>query len=273
MGGEDDGHTGVAQRSHIVPHALAQLDVDAGGRLVEKQDGRFVRQSLGDQDPALHAARQRHELRVLSVPQGEALQHALDIGGVLPFAPQSAAERDRRPHRLEHVGGQLLRHEPDQRPYGPVIGDDVVTVDGDLAGTWGHDPANDVDQRGLAGAVRPEQSEDLAFLDVEIDILERLEARGVGLRHVLDGDDRWRHGIRLVVRERPRQGGRRGAEACAPERWPENVSCPILRASASGFRRPRRSAHRRRRRDLAPRRECACPWECALRPRLSPRRG
>ena len=38
------------------------------------------------------------------------------------------------------------------------------------------DAADDVDQRRLAGAVRPEQREDLAAADVEVDVLERLEA-------------------------------------------------------------------------------------------------
>ena len=66
--GEDDGHAGVAQRAHDLPHVLAQLDVDAGGRLVEEQDLRLVRQRLGDQHAALHAARQRHDLRCPSCP-------------------------------------------------------------------------------------------------------------------------------------------------------------------------------------------------------------
>ena len=47
------------------------------------------------------------------------------------------------------------------------------------------------DQRGLAGAVRPEQREDLAALDAEGDGLERLEPGVVGLRQIIDGNDRW----------------------------------------------------------------------------------
>ena len=76
--GEDDGDAGGAQRAHHLPHVLAQLDVDAGGRLVEEQDARLVRQRLGDQHAALHAAGQRHDLAVLLVPQRELLQHLLD---------------------------------------------------------------------------------------------------------------------------------------------------------------------------------------------------
>ena len=51
------------------------------------------------------------------------------------------------------------------------------------------DAADDADQRRLAGAVRAEQREDLAAPDLEVDVLQRLEAGRVGLRQVGDGDD------------------------------------------------------------------------------------
>ena len=66
--------------AHQLPHVAAQLDVDAGGGLVEEQDLRLVRQRLGDQHAALHAAGQRHDLAVLLVPQRQVLQHLLDMG-------------------------------------------------------------------------------------------------------------------------------------------------------------------------------------------------
>ena len=51
-------------------------------------------------------------------------------------------------------------------------------------------PADDVDQGGLAGPVGTQEGEDLAGADLEIDALERLEARGVGLGQASDLDDR-----------------------------------------------------------------------------------
>ena len=42
-----------------------------------------------------------------------------------------------------------------------------------LAGGRAHEPAADLHQRGLAGPVRPEQPDELAFLDVEVDPAER----------------------------------------------------------------------------------------------------
>ena len=63
------------------------------------------------------------------------------------------------------------------------------------------DAADDVDQRRLAGAVRPEQREDLAAADLEIDVLERLEARCIGLDQIDDGDDRL-HAAGIIEKKR-----------------------------------------------------------------------
>jgi hypothetical protein len=82
------------------------------------------------------------------------------------LAEQAAAERHRRPHRFEGVGGQFLRHQADQRARGAVVGDDVVAVDRTRARAGIDDAADDADQRGLAGAVGAEQGEDLAAADV-----------------------------------------------------------------------------------------------------------
>ncbi len=44
------------------------------------------------------------------------------------------------------------------------------------------------DERGLAGAVRPEQSDPLAALDGEVDAEQRLPAVGIGEDQTLDVD-------------------------------------------------------------------------------------
>ena len=130
-------------------------------------------------------------LCVLLVPQRQRLQHLLDMGGIARLAEQAAAEGHRRPHGLEGVGVQFLRHQPDQRAGGAIVADDVMAIDRDLALRGDQDAADDADQRGLAGAVGAEQSEDLAALDVEIDVVERLEPGRIGLRQIADGNDRW----------------------------------------------------------------------------------
>src|ERR1051325_12182649 len=90
------------------------------------------------------------------------------------------------PYTTLFRAGELLRHQPDQLARRAVVGDDVVPRHGDAPRRRRDDAADDVDERGLARAVRAEQREDLAAADVEVDALERLEAGGVGLGQVRD---------------------------------------------------------------------------------------
>src|SRR5690606_18686362 len=64
-------------------------------------------------------------------------------------------------------------------------------ADGDEALRRRHDAAHDADQRGLAGPVWTEQREDLPAADVEVDVLQRLEAARVAFRESADFDDRF----------------------------------------------------------------------------------
>ncbi len=77
---------------------------------------------------------------------------------------------------FERVGMEFLRDEADERARGAVVGDDVMAIDGHLAGRGIDDAADDADQRRLAGPVRAEQRKDFAALDVEVDGFERLKA-------------------------------------------------------------------------------------------------
>ena len=173
---------------------------------------RLVRQRLGDQQAALHAARQSHDLAVLLVPQGQLLEHLLDVGRIGRLAEQAAAEGDGVPHRLEGIRRQFLRHEADHRPHAAVVAPDVAAVDRHAPGRRVHDAAHDRDQRRLAGTVGPEQREDLAAADLQVDMLQCLEARGIGLRQVFNCDDCChaggigRRGLRCKVRVRQMWG-------------------------------------------------------------------
>ena len=57
----------------------------------------------------------------------------------------------------------------------------------DLAGVAGAIPLEDLDRRRLARAVRAEQAEHLALLDLEVDPAHRLQLP-VGLPQAADGD-------------------------------------------------------------------------------------
>src|SRR3569623_110430 len=94
-------------------------------------------------------------------------------------AASAAAEIHRVPHGFEHVGMQLLRHQAYLRPCGAVVMHDLVAVDPYRARGGRDDAADDADQGGLASAVGAQQREDLALADVEIDTVERPQARFV----------------------------------------------------------------------------------------------
>src|SRR5579862_9303373 len=106
---------------------------------------------------------------------------------------QAAAEADRGPYGLIGIRGQFLGHQADLRACRAVVADHIMTVGDDPSAARRHDAADDVDQRGLAGAVRSQEREDLAPVDLEVDGLERAHSRGIGLGDLLDGDDRLRH--------------------------------------------------------------------------------
>ena len=67
-----------------------------------------------------------------------------------------------------------------------VVVHGVVAEDADRAGRRLREPGRAVDQRRLAGAVGPEQAEELALLDLQRDALERLGAGRVALDQVFD---------------------------------------------------------------------------------------
>ena len=197
---------------------------------------------LGDQHAPLHAARQGDDLVVALVPQGQVAQGPLDDGRRGRLAEQAAGERDRGPDRFEGAGGQLLRDQADHAARGAKVAADVVAGDGDGAGRRVDDPADDADQRGLAGTVGAEQAEDLAFADLEVDRLQGHEAGGVGLAQAADGDD----------------GGHASDAGCFDKEPPAAKVCRGGRNALAPMPRRRRP-------------ECRAP--CAARRRRSRRTG
>src|SRR5258705_3483856 len=64
-----------------------------------------------------------------------------------------------------------------------------MAVDSDAAFAEIGDTADDADQRGLAGAVRPQQRKDLAAADFQVDVVKRLETGAIGFRQICNGYD------------------------------------------------------------------------------------
>ena len=79
---------------------------------------------------------------------------------------------------------QLLGHESDPGSGGAVVGDVVVAVGNHGPLRRRDDPADDMDQGRLPGAIRAQECEDLALADLQVNVLERLQAGGVCLGEV-----------------------------------------------------------------------------------------
>jgi hypothetical protein len=131
-----------------------------------------VHQREGGVEAALHAARQRPAELVPLVHQAESRQQ------VVRAAPgQSAGQPVHAAHEVEllEAGERVpdegrLRGDAD-RPPAASDEDRSDALEDDLAPVRPEKTAQHLQRRGLAGAVRPEQSEDLAPADLEREIV------------------------------------------------------------------------------------------------------
>src|SRR5690606_27913970 len=98
----------------------------------------------------------------------------------------------------------------------PVLAD-IPAEGADRAAGRIEQAADRPDQRGLAGAVRAEQAEDLPLADLEIDPVESAHAALVGLRQAGDLENRFGHG-------RNNGGALALCKGCESGGWDERVS-------------------------------------------------
>ena len=202
VGGQDDGGALLAvDAAHVLPHAAAQLDIDAGGGLVEDQQLRPVHQGPGDHQATLHAAGEHAGAAVALVPEAEIAQQLLGTGQGLPAGHAVVARLGQHDvdHLLELVEVELLGHHA-QVVLGPgEVPVDIDPEDRHLTGALLHQGADHAEGGGLAGAVGAQQREEVSFGDVEVDALEGLEAIAVDLGQATDGQSRFGHARSLML--------------------------------------------------------------------------
>ena len=116
----------------------------------------------------------------------ELQQRQVFLGALARQLPRNAVEaglvHQDGLRRLELVEIDFLRHDADAGLGGLQLAVEVVAEHADGARGLVDQRGEDADQRGLAGAVRPEQCEEVPLLHVEIDPLEGLDTVLVGLR-------------------------------------------------------------------------------------------
>jgi hypothetical protein len=147
-------------------------------KLVHEQDRRVVQERPGDGQALLHAGG----------VVGEAPVRRLDH--VHPLQQLANARLDAAPRDVVEAREEVEVLAPGQSPVErPLVGVDEADLRLDLpfvdhvlaadhrSAAIGQDQAReDLEERRLAGAVRPEESEDLPLLDVKIHSAQRLDA-------------------------------------------------------------------------------------------------
>ena len=88
----------------VVPQLEPQLDVDAGGRLVEDQQAGAMHQRAREDQPALHAARQRARAVIALLGQREGVEQLGDALAALALAASRSSRRGSRasPRRVRN---------------------------------------------------------------------------------------------------------------------------------------------------------------------------
>ena len=160
----------------------------AGNRLVEHQQLGVLDQQHADLQPLLLAVAQRFgraiEL-ILEKDHGGDLVHALDhLLGAFPEqrADDVTAARHRQFEILEHgevfVDGRRLEFAADAAADDLLLlaAGDLLILELDRAAGDPGASADQVEHGGLAGAVRPDDDAQLAIVDVEVEVVDGLEA-------------------------------------------------------------------------------------------------
>jgi hypothetical protein len=168
VGGHDHDAAAAAEIEQQVPDQPGRCRVEVRGRLVEQDDGWVVEQGPGQGQLLLHALGQHAGPIAAAIPEIEPGEGLLHRRRGLPQTEQPGVDgevvRDRE--RVPEAGG--FRQEPDSgaKPVGGVPVHFDAADQHPAAG--GHDQAPQHSQcRRFAGAVRAEQAEDLAGLNLE----------------------------------------------------------------------------------------------------------
>jgi hypothetical protein len=166
----------VAQRTH---HRRERRHLRLGqprGGLVEQHESRLGGERACDAEPSLVAVREGRRRRIGVRGEAEAAEQV--VGAQRGLArPGARAERGhldvladgQRPERMTVLEG-AREPAPSTAVGGPAR--DVAPFELDRAGRWTVEPGEHVDERGLAGAVRPDQAEHLAAVELERDVPE-----------------------------------------------------------------------------------------------------
>ena len=184
VGDQQHRRAGVAQLGDRRPDLAASGRVEALGELVEDHQPRPVEQRQHQEQPLPLAAAQAGERGPAPVRQPELLQQPVAV------ASPGAGEQVDGLGDPEPVGQPgVLQLAADLRAQPVGVADRVEPEHPDVTRVLAPQALEELDRRGLAGAVGADQAEDLAVMDVEVEVVDD-RAAVVGLGEPTNGDDR-----------------------------------------------------------------------------------
>ena len=183
--GQQDRLAERAQPCDQLPRLAARGRVEAGGRLVQEQQLRVAAEAEREVEPPPLAAGERLDARAGDRAEADEVEHLVRrkrarVGG--------AVELDRLAGAELGVDGALLQDDADALAERALAATGIEAEHPHLAGVGAAMALEDLDQRGLAGAVGAEHGEHLAAAHGEVEAVERLHPAVIGLAHAADLD-------------------------------------------------------------------------------------
>ena len=180
---QDGQPVDVGEPGDLGPKLGPGLRVEARGRLVQEEDAGPVDQAHGHIQLALHAARVGSGHPARGLGQTEALEQAIH-----PSAKLLAADPVQQALQLQvlapggvRIDGDPLTNHADPAPHLLGLPEHVGPGNGRGAIIGLDERGEYLDRRRLAGAIRPEQSEDRTLLDFDTEPVECDDIRPVAL--------------------------------------------------------------------------------------------
>ncbi|MNS88893.1 hypothetical protein D3C72_1228860 [compost metagenome] len=176
------GHADAVEVTEHVHDALRVVVVEVGRGFVRDQDGRTVHDGPGDRQALLFAAGELDRVQVFLARQTHLVQRGAGAGG--GRIPGVSLDGQRQHHVFERASIEqqvgVLQDDADRaaqiRPgaRGQLVQPLAVDLDGPAAG--GLQPADQLEQGGLAGAGRPRYENEFSRAHAEVDVGQDIAA-------------------------------------------------------------------------------------------------
>ena len=157
-------------RHDLDPHFLAQLEVEIRQRLVEQQHRGIDDERARERHPLALAAGHLQRTAIAEAGELDEIERVLHALRHLGCADAAHAQSERDVFGGGHVRKQrvVLEHDTDVAPEGRQVGDRAALQE-DLAGRWWQETRDEAERGRLAAARGPEQRDELALLNREVD--------------------------------------------------------------------------------------------------------